>query len=226
MKSVLYYPLAFLAGLLIFIGLPLLGWGLGEIPQFFEHPARMAYVGAIIILQIFSVIYNPQIGRERENRQSGAPQPKIDLLLIQIFSLAIVLLAPFSDQHAFGTLNIGDGGRYGGLLLMAFGFVLMQIAEKYLDKQFSIQVTLQENHQLIQNGPYRWIRHPRYLGILAFFAGISVTFRSLLAISLAVALLLVLAWRIGVEEKLMQQTFGAAWETYRAKSWRMIPFVF
>jgi len=226
MKSFLYYPLAFLAGLLIFVGLPLLGWGLNAIPQFFENPARAAYVGGIILLQIFSVLYNPQSGRNQEKRKSGAPQPKMDLLLIQVFSLLIVFLAPFSDQHTLGVFNIGDAWRYAGLLLVTFGFILMQISEKYLDKQFSIQVTLQENHQLIQAGPYRWIRHPRYLGILAFFVGISITFRSLLAISLVVALFLVLAWRIGAEEKLMQQTFGATWETYQAKSWRIIPFVF
>ena len=77
------------------------------------------------------------------------------------------------------SLNYGDGGRAAGFIFMIPGFLLMQTAEKYLDKQFSVQVTLQENHKLIQNGPYRFIRHPRYLGITAFFLGISITFRSL-----------------------------------------------
>ena len=225
MKSILYYFLAFLASVLIFVGLPLLGWGLPEFQHFFDHPARTAYVVLIVVLQIFAVIYNPQVGRNKEQRKSGVAQHKLDLVLIQVFSLSIVLLAPFSDQRGILTLN-SDAVRYFGLILLVPGFVLMQLAEKFLAKQFSIQVTLQEDHMLIQNGPYKFIRHPRYLGILTFFTGVSLTFRSLLAVMVVIALAIVLVWRIQAEEALMRQEFGSAWEAYCKKSWRIIPFVF
>jgi protein-S-isoprenylcysteine O-methyltransferase Ste14 len=226
MKSILSYLLAFLASLLIFVGLPMLGWGFRDVPRFFEHPARSAYVIVIFLLQLLAVLYNPQVGRKQENRKSGVAQHKLDLVLIQIFSLAIVLLAPLSDGHSIGALKYGDAGRYTGLILMIPGFLLMQAAEKYLDKQFSIQVTLQENHKLIQNGPYRFIRHPRYLGILAFFLGISLAFRSLIGMLLIIALALVFVWRIYTEESLMHQEFGKEWEAYRDHSWRIFPFIF
>ena len=102
----------------------------------------------------------------------------------------------------------------------------MQAGEKYLAKQFSIEVTLQNDHQLIQSGPYKFIRHPRYLGILTFFVGISLTFRSLLGVFIVIALVGVLIWRIFAEEKLMRQAFGKEWEEYQSKTWRLIPFVF
>ena len=166
MKTLRAYLLAFLASLLIFVGLPLLGWGFRDLPGFFDHPARALYVMAVLILQLFAVLYNPQVGRSHEHRRSDVPEHRLDLVLIQIFSLAIVFLAPFSDGHSIGALNLGDMGRYAGLILMVPGFLLMQSAEKYLDKQFSIRVTVQEDHKLIRSGPYRYIRHPRYLGIL------------------------------------------------------------
>ena len=226
MKSVLYYPLAFLASLLIFVGLPLLGWGLGDLSGFFAHPARVAYVAVIAALQLFAILYNPQVGRNQENRKSGVATPKMDLVLIQVFSLAVVILAPLSDSHSFAVFNFGDAGRIVGLVLIVPGFVLMQMAEKYLARQFSVQVTIQENHKLIQDGPYKFVRHPRYLGILIFFSGISLAFRSLLAVLVTVALLFVLLWRVSAEEKLMRREFGDAWEAYRRKSWKIIPFVF
>src|SRR5690242_10302130 len=102
------YILAFIAGLLIFLGLPLLGWGLGHIPEFFANPARLTFTIVIALLQLFSLLYNPQVGRNRDNRKSGVQQHKIDLILIQIFSLAIVIVAPFSDGHSVGILNIGN----------------------------------------------------------------------------------------------------------------------
>ena len=226
MRSLPRYFLALLAGSIIFIGLPLLGWGLGNLPIFFENPARTAYVVIIFILQIFSLIYNPQVGQNQENRKSDAPHSKLDLILIQIFSLGIVILAPFSDSHSSGVFNTGNIIRYIGLFITIPGFVLMQAGEKYLAKQFSIEVTLQKDHQLIQSGPYKVIRHPRYLGILIFFTGISLTFRSLLGIVLVAVLAAVLVWRVFTEETLMHQEFGKEWEEYQTKTWRLIPYIF
>ena len=226
MRSRPHYFLALFAGSIIFIGLPLLGWGLGNLPAFFENPARIAFVLVLFALQVFSLIYNPQVGQTQENRKTDAPRSKLDLILIQIFSLAIVILAPFSDGRSIGVLNIEDTIRYVGLLITIPGFVLMQASEKYLAKQFSIEVTLQKDHKLIQNGPYKVIRHPRYLGILVFFTGISLTFRSLLGIMLVMVLAAVLVWRVFAEEKMMHQEFGKEWEAYRAKTWRLIPYLF
>ncbi len=226
MRSLPRYFLALLAGSIIFIGLPLLGWGLGNLPAFFENPARIAFVLVLFALQVFSLIYNPQVGQTQENRKTDAPRSKLDLILIQIFSLAIVILAPFSDGRSIGVLNIEDTIRYVGLLITIPGFVLMQAGDKYLAKQFSIEVTLQKDHKLIQNGPYQYIRHPRYLGILVFFTGISLTFRSLLGIMLVIVLAAVLVWRVFAEEKMMHQEFGKEWEAYRAKTWRLIPYLF
>ena len=226
MRSLPRYFLALLAGSIIFIGLPLLGWGLGNLPAFFEDPARIAFVLVLFALQVFSLIYNPQVGKNQENRKSDAPRSKLDLILIQIFSLAIVILAPFSDGRSIGVLNIEDTIRYIGLLITIPGFVLMQASEKYLAKQFSIEVTLQKDHKLIQSGPYKVIRHPRYLGIFVFFTGISLTFRSLLGIMLVMVLAAVLVWRVFAEEKMMHQEFGKEWEAYRAKTWRLIPYLF
>ena len=226
LKSILFYLGALFAGLLIFVGFPLLGWGLEDLTGFWVNPARVAYVWVIILLQLFALIYNPQVGRNPEQRKSDAPQQKIDLILIQIFSLAVVILAPFSDRRLLLVLNLGDIPRYLGLLMVMPGFVLMQLAEKSLDRQFSIQVTIQENHQLIQAGPYQYIRHPRYLGIIIFFLGISLVFASLLAFLLVCGLLAVLIWRIFAEEKLLQQEFGREWDEYCRKSWRIIPFIF
>ena len=226
MKSLINYLVAFIIGLILFIGLALLGWGLRQLPQYFDHPARSAYVIVILLLQLFAVAYNPQTGRLRGQPRSGITRNKIDLILIQLFSLSIVFLAPFSDKRSIATLNFGDGIRYFGLVLIVLGFLLMQIAEKYLDKQFSVEVAIQEDHQLIQTGPYAYVRHPRYLGIVTFFLGISLVFQSLLAIILVAGLFLVLIWRVNAEEALMKKEFGEQWDAYCEKSWRMIPFVF
>lgn len=116
LQSLLSRFLALLAGLFIFVGLPLLGWDIRAWSRFFENPARTAYVIIILILQLFAITYNPRVGRHQEKRRSGVASHKIDLFLIQLFSLAVVFLAPFSDRYAFASMQWGDRGRYGGIV--------------------------------------------------------------------------------------------------------------
>jgi protein-S-isoprenylcysteine O-methyltransferase Ste14 len=105
------------------------------------------------------------------------------------------------------------------------GFIGMHWAEATLDKQFSVEVTIQEGHRLVTDGPYRYLRHPRYLGIILFTTGISLVFRSWLTLIFIAVLTLVLIWRIHDEEALLHQEFGPDWEAYSQRSWRLIPFV-
>lgn len=226
MKSIAHDVLTLCIGLVIFLGIPFLGWGIQKLSGFFDNPARLSYAIVILLLQVFSIIYHPQVGQNRENRKSGVKKHTLDIFLIQILSISIVFIAPFSDGHSIGTWNIGEFGRFLGFILLIPGFVLMQMAEKHLGKQFSIEVTLQKDHTLIQDGPYRFIRHPRYLGVLAFFTGISVVFQSLFSIFLVVMLCVIIMWRVYAEEALLFQEFGKEWEAYRKKSWRIIPFLY
>jgi protein-S-isoprenylcysteine O-methyltransferase Ste14 len=102
----------------------------------------------------------------------------------------------------------------------------MHWAVACLDKQFSVQVTIQEDHRLVTDGPYRYLRHPRYAGVIMVFLGISLVFRSWLALPLVGTLALVLIWRIQDEEALLRREIGSDWEAYSKTTWRLIPFVF
>jgi len=119
-----------------------------------------------------------------------------------------------------------DYQEYNGLLLFALGFIGMNWAEATLGTQFSIQVTLQEDHRLVTSGPYRLLRHPRYVSILLYNLGLALLFRSWLALLLVGLLAGVLLWRIQAEETLMRQGFGAEWESYSRRTRRLIPWIY
>ena len=102
----------------------------------------------------------------------------------------------------------------------------MTWAQVRLGRQFSVQVTLQEDHALITDGPYRFLRHPRYLGIILFSTGISMIFRSAAGLGLVVLITAVLIWRIVDEETLLHRQFGEAWEVYRRRTRRLVPWIY
>jgi protein-S-isoprenylcysteine O-methyltransferase Ste14 len=212
-------------GSLLFVGLPLVGWGLDDVHGFMRHPARLTYVIVVVFLQLLVVTLVPEAGSVRSGETIGRSE-RLMLLPLQLIPLAIVIIAPYSDRNAFGVLAAPDTVRYAGVILFSIGFAGMHWAEASLGRDFSVYVTTRDGHRLVTSGPYRHLRHPRYLGIVMFTLGIALTFDSWMAMIFVAAMIVVLVWRVGREEALMHQTFGAEWEEYSRKSWRLVPFIY
>lgn len=215
-----------LIGTVLFVGLPLVGWGVTDFKGFLSHPARFGYVVLTILLQIVGVIMVPGIRRDtREGRQTVRRQ-RIAVLLLQVLCLVIVLAAPYSDRSGIAAFGELTTARYLGLALFALGLVMVSWAEASLGRLFSVQVTLQDGHRLVTDGLYRYLRHPRYSGVILYNIGIALVYRSWLALVLVAAVVLVLLWRIHDEEHMMHEAFGTEWETYTKRSWRLVPLVY
>jgi len=221
LRSFITYSL----GCLIFVALPLIAWGLSDISGFLDHPARLFFFLLVLVLNAFAAIRIPEIGKGRPVEKTTIRRQHLAVAFLQILSLALVLVGPFCDRRGIAVMAGVDILRYAGLCLYSCGFLLMHASEWSLGKQFTMEVSIHEGHTLLTDGPYRHIRHPRYLGIMVFSIGVALVFRSWIALICAVATALVLLWRIHDEEALLHQEFGAEWEAYVQRSWRLIPYV-
>ena len=76
---------------------------------------------------------------------------------------------------------------------------------------------------LMTTGPFRYVRHPRYAGILGVRAAYALTFASAIGWGLAVVWLIVLLRRIRLEEAHLRTEFGDGYERYAARTPRLIP---
>jgi len=87
-------------------------------------------------------------------------------------------------------------------------------------------VTLLPEHRLIRSGPYRWIRHPSYLGQLMILVGLGAMMANWISLFAAPCFTaLALIARIRLEERAMAEHFGADFESYRRTTWRLLPWV-
>ena len=216
----------FLVGSLFFIILPIAGWGVMDLNGFFTGGARLVFVALVCVLNAFAAIRIPEIGKKREEEKTSVKRQHFAVTMFQVLSISLVIVAPFSDRREIAVIGGGESIRFAGLLLYCGGFLLMHFAEWYLGKHFSVEVAVQHHHSLVTNGPYRYLLHPRYLGMILFTSGIALVFRSWIGLGLAGVTLVVLFWRIFDEESFMRQEFGAEWEEYAKKRWRLIPFVY
>ena len=218
--------LTFLVGCLFFIALPGIAWGLGDIQGLLAHQARLGFFILIFVLSAFAAIRIPEIGKQRSAPKKTVPHQHLAVVLLQLFSIAIMVIGPYCDRRNIAAIGGGEALRYLGLGMYLLGFLTMHYAEAYLGRLFSVEVSIQEGHTLVTDGPYRHLRHPRYLGITVFSFGLALIFRSWLSMALAMLTTLVLLWRIRDEEALMHDEFGSEWEVYARKSWRLIPFIY
>lgn len=107
--------------------------------------------------------------------------------------------------------------------VVAAGLALSIWARRALGRNWSGTVAVKEDHELIQSGPYAWVRHPIYSGILLMILGTGLASgraHALLAFPIAVSAL----WlRSRAEERWMGEVFGERYAAYRRKSWALIP---
>jgi protein-S-isoprenylcysteine O-methyltransferase Ste14 len=109
-----------------------------------------------------------------------------------------------------------------GLVLFVAGFSLRLSAIRALGRFYSHKVRRIDGHATVAAGPYRLVRHPSYLGVIAAHLGFALVFFSWW--SLGAALLLVVpafVWRIKVEDPVLMQIPG--YETYARGRARLIP---
>jgi len=113
-----------------------------------------------------------------------------------------------------------------GVGISSLGVSFAIWARVTLGANWSGAVTLKKGHQIIKTGPYQWVRHPIYTGIIMNILGsaiVSEEIRGLIAIVLVVVAYLV---KIPKEEKLLSKHFPKDYPKYRAKTWKLVPFIF
>lgn len=122
--------------------------------------------------------------------------------------------------YRFGCINSA------GLAGVVSGITIRLIARRTLRKQFSYALRLRQDHTLVQHGIYRTVRHPAYTGDLLVQLGVTALFSSLGGFLLMLMLIPCFLHRIKIEEKMLVERFGDAYQEYRKRSKKLVPHVF
>ena len=148
--------------------------------------------------------------------------------VLSAFSVIAILMAYFSaytDRIGFWTID-GDAMRWVGVVVCAAGGLLRIWPVYVLGRRFSGLVAIQPGHTLETHGLYGMIRNPSYLGMLISSVGWALVFRSGVGVLLALSLLIPLVARIRAEERLLKEQFGAEYQAYCARTWRLVPGIY
>ena len=111
-----------------------------------------------------------------------------------------------------------------GLAVMWIGLLLRVWAIVILGSAFRTTVEVHAGQEIVDKGPYRWIRHPSYTGLLLLVAGFGLTQGNWISFAVTVlAPWAVIARRVRVEEEVLLASMGSAYAAYQRRSKRLIP---
>jgi protein-S-isoprenylcysteine O-methyltransferase Ste14 len=169
-----------------------------------------------------AALYWRATDKPRESGESGLYRS----LRIAILIVSFVLL--FWDGAAKGLLGerflppIAAFG-YAGVIATGCGLLVALWARAHLGRYWSDRIRLTSDHQLVQSGPYAYLRHPIYSGVLAAVLGTALVvgeWRAILAFILLLSSYSIKAWR---EEQMLAKRFGAAFEQHRKRTGFLLP---
>ncbi|MDD4932305.1 MAG: isoprenylcysteine carboxylmethyltransferase family protein [Methylacidiphilaceae bacterium] len=202
-----------------YLALPILAFG--GLAAFFSHSARTALVLLTLFLAGISLF-------SRGNLSPGEREDRGNRWVLFAFGFLGVLdgfLPALCDRRNFWVVD-GEWIRWVGVVLYAGGGALRIWPVFVLGRRFSGLVAIQPGHTLVTSGPYRFVRHPSYLGALVFVLGWGLAFRSWAGVVLAGLFFPPLLARIAAEERLLRSQFGSEYDAYRARTARLIPGIY
>ncbi len=161
--------------------------------------------------------------RERLQGRGGAARDRATRVLIAVTLGATIALAAATASWATA-LRIAGPYRVAGLIVMWVGLAIRFWAIAALGRAFRTTVEVDPGQTVVSTGPYRWVRHPSYSGLLLIVTGFGLGAGNWLALAICAALPLpALLWRIHVEEAELTAVLGDRYRAYQAHTKRLIP---
>jgi protein-S-isoprenylcysteine O-methyltransferase Ste14 len=151
-------------------------------------------------------------------------------------SMTLIMLAGWIGMMgAFAAAGISafsiTSGRkiwfVAGLTALLGGSLLRRHCWRMLGKHFTGDVKASADQPVIEQGVYRWVRHPSYTGGMLMYLGTGLALTNWLSVVIiSVAGAVGYLYRVRVEEQALQATLGGRYQEYMRRTKRFVPFVF
>ncbi|MGH9476655.1 MAG: methyltransferase family protein [Terriglobales bacterium] len=141
-----------------------------------------------------------------------------------LLGAALLIFAPFPSPDR-ALVPRSAQWLWSGVGVTVLGLLVAIWARRTLGGNWGSAVSLKQGHELIQTGPYRFVRNPIYTGLILMFLGTALAIgrtSSLLALLLAIAAYWI---KLKQEEELMRRQFPEAYAAYRQQVKALIPFI-
>jgi len=168
-------------------------------------------------------------GEKAKSIAANATDRQSTYRLVQAFGVSILflLLAPLFNYFRIGRVSAGWFPGWLGVGLMVAGIALRAWSTRVLGRFYTRTLQIDAGHRIVQQGPYKLVRHPGYSGSLLVWIGASLATANWITFAI-VTLVCVIAYiyRMRSEEAMLVASFGQEYEEYIRRTKRLIPYVY
>lgn len=192
-------------------------------------------VAGMWVMLLYAIQSEIRFGRKARSLSTGASDRGSTLAvslaaLVAILGFALAMKAasfPWIPRWLRGaTLPGMPAVAWLGVLSGAVGLVVRFWAVLTLRERYTRTLLTQDQQAVERGGPYRWVRHPGYLGSMLCLNGIAMASGNYaVLIASLVATCAAYAHRIRVEDEMLLRAFGETYATYRREVAALVPFV-
>ena len=191
-----------------------------------DQPFRGILIGICVVMfqiLLYHRIQSQKTGEKLDRRQEG---PLVFLTLRPIGGALLTgLFLYLADPRTmdWATLVLPASLRWAGIALTLAGTMLLIATLRSLGRNLTDTVVTRRDHTLVTGGPYRWVRHPFYVSVTLFLAGVSLAAANWFFLLFGAVVLALIGIRTRTEEAKLEERFGEAYRAYKERTGAFVP---
>lgn len=145
--------------------------------------------------------------------------PIVVILVLLAIAACVQFVFPRTESPFLNSVFFFGGG------MASVGLVIRWYAIAYLGPYFNVNLVMKEDHRIITQGPYKYIRHPSYTGVLLAVLGLGICLGYWFILAMVVLPIVCLyIHRISVEEAML--AVCPEYVAYQARTKKLVPFIY
>ena len=183
------------------------------------------YLGGLFACRAFVARLNPGLLDERQTaiRKDTKPFDKIFLRFLLTFTVAEPVLAGL-DAVRFHWAPMPFWTLYPGVVfLLVSATWITWVLVRNPHAESSVRIQKERDHTVVSSGPYRFVRHPMYVGLILLHVSIALVLGSMWTLALAALITILFLWRTALEDRTLRRELSGYEEYTRVTRYRMVP---
>ncbi|HTP00297.1 MAG TPA: isoprenylcysteine carboxylmethyltransferase family protein [Anaerolineales bacterium] len=183
-------------------------------------------LGYFLLVVFFYLETRLRRGDQAKSRAEGQFDRKTTRYLGYAYFVSIMALLAAWVLNALGIGLLPSWVPWLGVLLALGGLLMRTWANHVLGGYYTRTLKVLEGQMIVQAGPYRFIRHPGYLGMILMWIGVSASTGNWIVILIVLcAILSAYHYRIQNEEEMLLHALPG-YADYSSRTWRLIPLLY
>jgi protein-S-isoprenylcysteine O-methyltransferase Ste14 len=183
------------------------------------------FMASVSGIGVYLSLTDPALLERRKQIGPGAEQSPLQKVLVSIGILsnfAVLIFCALDYRFGWSPVPAGVSILGNVMIVLGLGFDLLVFRENSFGAS---NVKVEEGQKVITTGPYAFVRHPMYAGVIVMLAGVPLALGSWWGLAILLIELPMLAWRILDEEKLLRTELSGYAEYTQKVRYRLVPYL-